>query len=163
MTEAAAQAKRKFDGEKWKDAETELRRIVKGETGDDEGNKQLAEYKLAIVLFRLERVGDAVSAFRAIATRRNHLKHAETLLWLSRIADDHPESLTLEDLATYAPEDVLRFNNDNQRSLYTSLSYLVGRERIAEKKDAEAKKLLANVPEDHPYAAAAKKCLALAK
>jgi hypothetical protein len=57
----------------------------------------------------------------------------------------------------------MRFNNDNQRALFASLSYLVGRERLAEKKDADATKLLGKVPDDHAYAAAAKRCLALAQ
>jgi hypothetical protein len=50
MTEQAAQAKRLFDGEKWGDAASALYRVYKGETGDDEGNKQLAQYHLAIAL-----------------------------------------------------------------------------------------------------------------
>ncbi|MEO8796704.1 MAG: hypothetical protein ABI551_02365, partial [Polyangiaceae bacterium] len=54
MTEAAAQAKRLFDGEKWQDAAIALDRVRKGETQDDEGNKQLAQYHLAIALYRLK-------------------------------------------------------------------------------------------------------------
>jgi len=50
MTELAAQAKRLFDGEKWQEAALALYRVYKGETGDDEGNKQLAQCHLAICL-----------------------------------------------------------------------------------------------------------------
>ena len=54
MTEPAAQAKRLFDGEKWLDAALGLYRVYKGDTHDDEGNKQLAQYHLAIALYRLK-------------------------------------------------------------------------------------------------------------
>ena len=54
MTEEAAQAKRLFDGEKWSEAALALYRVRNGETGDDEGNKQIAQYHLAIALYRLK-------------------------------------------------------------------------------------------------------------
>src|SRR5262245_1460387 len=44
MTESAAQAKQMFDKERWSEAAQALHRVVTGETGDDPGNKQLAEY-----------------------------------------------------------------------------------------------------------------------
>jgi hypothetical protein len=50
-TEEAAQAKRLFDSNtKWAEAALALKRVVSGETGDDEGNKQTAQYHLAIAL-----------------------------------------------------------------------------------------------------------------
>jgi len=53
MTESAAAAKGLFDKEKWSEAAQALHRVVSGETGDDAGNKQLAEYYLAICLYWL--------------------------------------------------------------------------------------------------------------
>src|SRR5438046_2041989 len=44
MTEEAAQGKRLFDSERWSEAALILKRVVDGETGDDEGNKQIAQY-----------------------------------------------------------------------------------------------------------------------
>src|SRR5688500_1472837 len=44
MTEEGAQAKRLFDNARWADAALALQRVVNGETGDDEGNKQIAQY-----------------------------------------------------------------------------------------------------------------------
>ncbi|HEY2514509.1 MAG TPA: hypothetical protein VGI39_26775, partial [Polyangiaceae bacterium] len=83
MTEQAAQAKRLFDGEKWSDAALALYRVSKGETGDDEGNKQLAQYHLAIALYRLKFYQAAYGIFSEIADKPNHLKFNETLLWLA--------------------------------------------------------------------------------
>ncbi|MDB4994535.1 MAG: hypothetical protein JWM74_1967 [Myxococcaceae bacterium] len=161
MTEQAAQAKRLFDAEKWKDALNAMQRVANGDTGDDDGNKQLAEYHAAIVLFRMKREADSYQAFATIAKKSNHMKHGETILWLSKIADAHPELVVLGDFATYTPEDVARFNNPNQLVVYESLSYFLGRERIAEGKAAEGRTLLAHVPDTHPYFAAAKKCIVM--
>src|SRR4029077_12175536 len=86
MTEQAAQAKRLFDGEKWADASLALYRVYKGETGDDEGNKQLAQYHLAIALYRLKFYQAAYGIFSEIADKPNHLKFKETLLWLPKHA-----------------------------------------------------------------------------
>ena len=53
-TEAAAQAKRLYDREKWWDAAKALYRVSTGETGDDEGNKQIAQFNLAKALYKLK-------------------------------------------------------------------------------------------------------------
>ena len=120
MTEQAAQAKRLFDGEKWKDALIALQRVATGETGDDDGNKQLAEYHAAIVLFRMKREADSYQAFATIAKKSNHLKHTATLLWLSTIAEVHPELVVIADLGTYTRDAVMRFNNANQHVVFQS-------------------------------------------
>src|SRR5262245_24307918 len=48
MTDETADAKRLFDHERWAEAAAANRRVVDGDTGDDEGNRQIAEYHLAI-------------------------------------------------------------------------------------------------------------------
>lgn len=68
MTQQAAQAKRLFDGEKWSDAALALYKVYKGETGDDEGNKQLAQYHLAIALYRMKFYQAAYAYFSEIPT-----------------------------------------------------------------------------------------------
>ena len=163
MTEQAAQAKRLFDSEKWNEANLALRRVASGETGDDEGNKHIAEYHAAIALFRMKRDTEAAQAFRTIASKSNHLKHNETILWLVKIADQHPEHLTPIDFATYTIDQVERFHNPSQEGIYQAASFFLGRERLAEGKRDQAKLLLDHVNPNHPYAAAAKKCAALAK
>ncbi len=81
MTEAAASAKQLFDKEKWNDAAQALHRVVNGETGDDPGNKQLAEYFLAISLYRLKFYQASYAIFSVVADNPNHVKFKETLLW----------------------------------------------------------------------------------
>src|SRR5258708_30180089 len=79
-TAAAAQAKRLYENEKWWDAAQALFRVSSGETGDDEGNKQIAQFNLAKALYKLKFFQGAYSIFSEIADRPNHLKYNETLL-----------------------------------------------------------------------------------
>ena len=53
-TDAAAQAKRLYESEKWWDAAQALFRVSTGETGDDEGNKEIAQFNLAKALYKLK-------------------------------------------------------------------------------------------------------------
>ncbi|HTN84706.1 MAG TPA: hypothetical protein VL242_13495, partial [Sorangium sp.] len=73
MTEEAAQGKRLFDSERWSDAALQLKRVVDGDTGDDEGNRQIAQYHLAIALYRLQFYQASYAIFSQIADKPNHL------------------------------------------------------------------------------------------
>jgi hypothetical protein len=90
-TDAASQAKRLYESEKWWDAAQALYRVSTGETGDDEGNKQIAQFNLAKALYKLKFFQAAYSIFSEIADKPNHLKYNETLLWLAKLATDLPE------------------------------------------------------------------------
>src|SRR5580693_7561583 len=127
-TEAAAQAKRLYDGEKWWDAAKALYRVSIGETGDDEGNKQIAQFNLAKSLYKLKFYQGAYSIFSEIADRPNHLKYNETLLWLAKLATDLPEPADIiERVGKYNEAHVAKFNNHEQQDLFWQLNYLLGR------------------------------------
>ncbi len=127
-TEAAAQAKRLYEREKWWDAAKALYRVSTGETGDDEGNKQIAQFNLAKALYKLKFFQGAYSIFSEIADRPNHLKYNETLLWLAKLATDLPEPADIiERVGKYNEEHVAKFNNKEQQDLYWQLNYLLGR------------------------------------
>src|SRR5260370_1064361 len=127
-TEAAAQAKRLYDREKWWDAAKALYRVSTGETGDDEGNKQIAQFNLAKTLYKLKFFQGAYSIFSEIADRPNHLKYNETLLWLAKLATDLPEPADIiERVGKYNEEHVSKFNNKEQEDLFWQLNYLLGR------------------------------------
>src|ERR1700753_4429972 len=53
LTEEAAAAKRLFDKDRYAEAAVALYRVVAGQTGDDPGNQQLAQYYLAVSLYKL--------------------------------------------------------------------------------------------------------------
>ena len=127
-TEAAAQAKRLYESEKWWDAAQALYRVYVGETGDDEGNKQIAQFNLAKALYKLKFFQAAYSIFSEIADKPNHLKYNETLLWLAKLATDLPEPADIvERVGKYSEEQVGKFNNKEQQDLYWQLNYLLGR------------------------------------
>jgi hypothetical protein len=152
MTEQAAQAKRLFDGEKWGDAALALYRVKQGETGDDEGNRQLAQYHLAISLYRLKFYQYSYSVFSEIADKPNHLKFNETLLWLAKLATDLPEPADIvERVGKYNDQAIDKFNNSNQRELYWQLNYLLGRYKYRNRQYDDALRLFGKVDRQSKY------------
>lgn len=152
MTEEAAQAKRLFDNEHWAEAALALDRVQKGETGDDEGNKQIAQYNLAIALYRLKLYQASYGIFSQIADNPNHLKFSETLLWLSKLATQLPEPADIiERVGKYKTDAIERFNNPNQRELYWQLNYLLGRYKYRNRQYEEAIRLFQNVGKTSEY------------
>ena len=151
-TEAAAQAKRLYDREKWWDAAKALYRVSTGETGDDEGNKQIAQFNLAKTLYKLKFFQGAYSIFSEIADRPNHLKYNETLLWLAKLATDLPEPADIiERVGKYNEEHVSKFNNKEQQEIFWQLNYLLGRYRYRNGQFPEGLALLEKVDRRSKY------------
>ncbi len=152
MTEEAAQAKRLFDKEKWAQAALLLKAVVAGETADDAGNKQIAEYNLAISLYRLQFFQASYDIFRRIAKRPNHLKFKGTLLWLAKLATQLPEPANIIDsVGKYSRSQIGVFNNGDQRELFWQLNYMLGRFKYGERKFEQAIQLFESVGRDSPY------------
>jgi tetratricopeptide (TPR) repeat protein len=152
MTEEAATAKRLFDGERWSEAALGLYRVYKGETGDDPGNQQIAQYHLAIALYRLKFYQASYGIFSEIADKPNHLKFGETLLWLSKLATQLPEPADIvERVGKYTGEAVARFKNSAQIDLYWQLNYLLGRYKYRNRQYEEALQLFNVVDQKSKY------------
>jgi len=152
MTEAAALAKRVFDGERWGEAALLLKPVVDGETNDDAGNRQIAQYHLAIALYRLNFYQSSYDIFRKIADKPSHLKFKETLLWLAKLATQLPEPADIIGaVGKYSKEQVGRFNNEQQRDLFYQLNYLLGRSMYRKREWQEAIDLFSNVKDESPY------------
>lgn len=152
MTEEAAHAKQLFDQERWSEAALALDRVQKGETGDDEGNKQIAQYNLAICLYRLKLYQASYNIFSIVADNPNHLRFNETLLWLSKLATQLPEPADIvERVGKYKTDAIARFNNANQHDLYWQLNYLLGRYKYRNRQYEEAIQLFENVKKDSKY------------
>ena len=151
-TDAAAQAKRLYESEKWWDAAKALYRVSTGETGDDEGNKQIAQFNLAKALYKLKFYQGAYSIFSEITDKPNHLKYNETLLWLAKLATDLPEPADIiERVGKYNEEHVAKFNNHEQQELYWQLNYLLGRYKYRNGQFAEALSLFEKVDRRSKY------------
>jgi hypothetical protein len=151
-TEAAAQAKALFDKERWSEAAQALHRVRAGETGDDPGNKQLAEYFLAIALYRLKFYQASYQIFSGVADNPNHLKFKETLLWLAKLATQLPEPADIiERVGKYNDEDLARFDNEQQRDLYWQLNFMLGRYKYRNRQFEESIRLFQKVDRRSEY------------
>lgn len=152
MTEAAAKAKKLFDQERWSEASLAMYRVVIGETGDDPGNQQLAQYYLAISLYRLKFYQASYAIFSVIADNPNHLKFRETLLWLAKLATQLPEPADIiERVGKYNDSQLERFDNNQQRDLYWQLNYMLGRYKYRNRQYQDAIRLFAKVDKDSEY------------
>jgi tetratricopeptide (TPR) repeat protein len=151
-SDVAAQAKKLYESEKYWEAAQSFYRVSIGETGDDEGNKQIAQFGLAKSLYKLRLYQAAYSIFSEIADNPNHLKYGETLLWVAKLATDLPEPADIiERVGKYSEEHVAKFNNDEQRELYWQLNYLLGRYRYRNGKYPEALELFDKVNRKSKY------------
>jgi tetratricopeptide (TPR) repeat protein len=152
MTEDAAAAKRLFDQQKWADASLAFYRVVAGETGDDPGNQQLAQYYLAISLYRMKLYQASYALFSLISESKNHLKFRETLLWLAKLATQLPEPADIiERVGKYSDDEIARFNNGQQRELFYQLNYMLGRYRYRNRQYEDAIRLFNKVTDSSPY------------
>ncbi|HEX4475543.1 MAG TPA: hypothetical protein VH142_10730 [Polyangiaceae bacterium] len=152
MTEEAAAAKRLFDKERWSEASVALYRVVAGQTGDDPGNQQLAQYYLAVSLYRLKFYQASYALFSLISTQKSHLKFKECLLWLAKLATQLPEPADIiERVGKYSDEEVARFDNAQQKDLFWQLNYMLGRYKYRNLQYEDAIRLFQKVDEKSPY------------
>lgn len=152
MSEGARAAKALFDAQKWPEAALALYGVVAGETGDDDGNKQLAQYFLSISLYRMKLYQASYALFGFIADNRNHLKFGETLLWLAKLATQLPEPADIiERVGRYRDTEIAAFDNDKQKELYYQLNYLLGRYKYRNRQFEEAIRLFNKVDEESQY------------
>ena len=152
MSEGARAAKALFDAQKWPEAALSLYGVVAGETGDDDGNKQLAQYFLSISLYRMKLYQASYALFGFIADNRNHLKFGETLLWLAKLATQLPEPADIiERVGRYRDTEIAAFDNDKQKELFYQLNYLLGRYKYRNRQFEEAIRLFNKVDESSQY------------
>ena len=151
MTDAAAQAKRLYDAEKWAAAYQALSAVATGATGDDEGNRELAAFNAAKALYRLQRLDEAVKAFRSFALRTNHLKHRESLLWMVKLSTDAPTLVRATDFARFDLDTLRMYDNAEQRTLYWQAAYLLGRACMALGDPSKAMELFGFVGSSSAY------------
>ncbi|HVW23946.1 MAG TPA: hypothetical protein VHC69_01160 [Polyangiaceae bacterium] len=152
MTEEAAAAKRLFDKDRYADAAVALYRVVAGQTGDDPGNQQLAQYYLAVSLYKLKFYQASYALFSLISMQKGHLKFNETLLWLAKLATQLPEPADIiERVGKYSDDEVARFNNPQQKELFWQLNYMLGRYKYRNRQYEDAVRLFQKVDQESPY------------
>lgn len=146
MTEEAASGKQLFDAERWGEAALALARVADGDTDDDRGNRQIAQFHLGIALYRLHFYEASFAIFAEIARDERHLRFNETLLWLAKLATQLPEPAEIvEHLGKYGADPLTRFDNPQHRGMYSQINYLLGRYKYRNRSYEEAIRLFAKV------------------
>jgi hypothetical protein len=146
MTEEAARGKHLFDNARWEQASLMLKRAADGETGDDEGNRELAQYRIAIALFNMKLFQTSYAIFSDIAAKSKHVKHSESLLWLARLAVLMPEPADVVGrVGKYSQEELTRFGSSDRRELLAQLNTMLGRYHVRNRNYEPAATVLAEV------------------
>jgi hypothetical protein len=162
MSETAAQAKRLYDREHFARARAILVRVARGETQDDDGNRQIAAYHAAICAYRLGRLETAVDEFGAISRDRWHVKFKETFLWLGKLLHHREVSLrALDLLPLYGADLGVPFANAQQHDLIALMKFSLARAWYRRGDTTRARRILAEVPAGTLANSLAKECLTI--
>ena len=159
MTEGAVIAKRLFDKAKWAEAATALEASARGKYEDDDGNRQIAEYHLAIAVFNLKDYEAATDLFLLITEDSTHLKFSEAHLWIAKLATQCHTQRLIENLGTLTENDIRTFANPNQAALYRQLKFIIARGLVERGQLEAAAQHFAPFRNDVEYGFRARQCL----
>jgi hypothetical protein len=152
MSPEMTEAKKLFDAQKWDQAAPALFRVAAGESKDDAANQQLAQYYLAIALYRLKLYQSSYALFSLVAATPEHAKFNETLLWLAKLATQLPEPADIiEQVGRYSDKEIATFDNEQQRELFYQLNYLLGRYKYRNRQFEDAIRLFNKVQDTSEY------------
>ena len=92
-----------YDGEDYYSASIELNKVVEGESGDTEGNKQKAEFWMGKALYNMKFYSASLSYFdRIVQKGPSHAYYNATLKWLASLSRKLPDSTgILEKIGKY--------------------------------------------------------------
>jgi len=162
-TDTFSRAKRLFDAEQYVDAIPILQKVTSGDSGDDEGNVELAEYFLGASFFRVREFGFALEAFKPIVTNPSHQRHVEAALWLAKLAEEPLTSERAVDLLyLYTDADLARYDNATQRDTLYRIQLARGRAAYRRGRYDEALGILLKVRAYDPLRQLADNCAELA-
>jgi tetratricopeptide (TPR) repeat protein len=143
-------AKERYDKGDYVSASIEFDKVVRGETGDSEANKQKAEFFLGKTLFHMKFFAASMRYFDAIVEKGPaHKYHQRTLQWLAALAKVLPESAgILKKIGTYPPENL---ESPVLEPVRAELYYLLGRHYYLEGQLDQAIATLRRVPRDSEF------------
>jgi tetratricopeptide (TPR) repeat protein len=126
-------------------ASIELNKVIEGQTGDDESNKQRAEFYMGKALFNLKYYSASLSYFdRIVQKGPSHKYYAKTLQWLASLSRFLPESAgVLEKIGKYTRQDL---DQPALEPVKDELYYLLGRYHYSKGNFADAISLFAAIP-----------------
>lgn len=157
MTEQAAQAKRLFDKAQWDHAVVALEAVALGAHGDDEGNRQIAEYHLAITNYILKDYEAATDLFVLIRGDETHIKRTDLLPWLFKLRGRCETSRVLRAIAGPPNDELFGFDIPDSTRRYGD--FLIARGLVELGEFDEAAKLYKPLRNDVDYGYRTRQCL----
>jgi tetratricopeptide (TPR) repeat protein len=147
---ALEKALKLYDNRDYYSATIELHKVIEGETGDSEANRQRAELTMGKSLFHLGYYSAALSYFDRIVQKGDaHAYYRATLKWLASLSTKLPESaLLLEKIGKYTRADLDDKELVDEKD---QLLYLMGRWHYSQGNLKEAVALFAEVSPDSPF------------
>lgn len=135
-----------YEADDYPMASIELNKVVEGQSGDDDANKQRAEFFMGKALFNMKYYSASLSYFdKIVQTGPSHRYYQKTLQWLASLSRFLPESAgVLERIGKYSKQDL---EQESLAEYRDELYYLLGRYFFGKSQFKEAKELFAAVPE----------------
>jgi tetratricopeptide (TPR) repeat protein len=145
-TKTLERALKLYDADDYPMASIELNKVVEGQSGDDEGNKQRAEFFMGKALFNMKYYSASLSYFdRIVQKGPAHRYYAKTLQWLASLSRFLPESAgVLEKIGKYTRQDL---DQPALEPVKDELYYLLGRFHYSKGNFGDAIALFSAVPE----------------
>ncbi|HEY0714929.1 MAG TPA: hypothetical protein VGF45_19775, partial [Polyangia bacterium] len=144
-----------YDSDELYSATIELYKVVEGESGDSEANKQKAEFWMGKALYKLTYYSAALTYFdRIVQKGPSHAHYGETLKWLASLSREVADSAgILEKIGKYSRKDL---EQPALESVRDELYFLLGKYHYTKSNFKEAVSLFNMVPQQSPFYVQAK-------
>lgn len=139
-----------YDTEDYAMSSIELNKVIEGQTKDDDGNKQRAEFFMGKALFNMKFYSASLSYFdRIVQKGPEHRYYGKTLQWLASLSRFLPESAgVLEKIGVYTRQDL---DQPALEPVRDELYYLLGRFHYSKGHFKEAIDLFSSVPQKSEF------------
>jgi tetratricopeptide (TPR) repeat protein len=139
-----------YEGEDYYNSSIELHKVIEGESGDSEQNRQRAEFFMGKTLYNLGYYSAALVYFGRIVDKgAGHIYYNGTLKWLASLSRKLPETAgILEKIGKYQRTEL---EQPDLRDVKWELYYLLGRWFYSQAQFKEAVELFEAVPGDSEF------------
>src|SRR5665213_1556782 len=139
-----------YDGEDFFSASIELSKVIEGESGDSEPNKQKAEFWMGKALYNLKFYSASLSYFdRIVQKGPSHAYYNATLKWLASLSRTLPDSTgILEKIGKYNRAEL---DQPALEKVRDELYFLLGKFYYQKGNFKEAVDLFQSVPSTSPF------------
>jgi len=144
-----------YDGEDFYSASIELNKVIEGESGDSEPNKQKAEFWMGKALYNMKYYSASLSYFDRIVTKgSSHAYYNATLKWLASLSRQLPDSTgILEKIGKYNKAEL---DQPALEKVRDELYFLLGKFNYQKGNFKQAVELFGTVPASSEFYVQAK-------